>query len=102
MIVQDKCKFHLTYCRWYRGKVQHIEIGQGTKLVDVFFVDYGESVLMSCKDVQPLPSHLERTPFQAVECCLVDIECVDQEWDETFDQLVTIGEKLLHAEVGLF
>jgi len=82
--------------------VKYIEVNEGSnKMVDVFFVDYGETELISYKDVQPLPSLFERTPFQAIECCLVDIEGVDQEWDETFDQLVTIGEKLLHAEVSV-
>jgi len=57
--------------------------------------------MINYKDVQPLPSVFERLPFQAIECSLVDVACVDQEWDETFERLVTIGEKLLHAEVSI-
>jgi Tudor domain len=81
--------------------VRNLQFDATEKLVDVFFVDYGESELVSPMDIQPMPTHLEQTPFQAIECCLIDIECADAEWDDTFDKLVTIGEKVLHAEASI-
>lgn len=79
-----------------------IEIDPEGKMVDVFFVDYGESVITNCNDIQPLPVHFEKIQFQAIECCLVNVECNGTEWDDTFETLITIGDKILHAEVLCF
>ena len=86
-------------CRWYRGKVQAVTSRQ----VDVFFVDYGETELIDRSDVHPLPAiaYYEQTPFQAIECCVLDIESNEDEWDFTFDSLAPIGTKVFHAEVSI-
>lgn len=81
--------------------MRDVQFNLGVRWVDVFFVDYGESELVSPACVQPMPAHFLQTPFQAIECCLIDIECVGDEWDDTFEKLVTIGEKVLHAKVSI-
>jgi Tudor domain len=94
--------FPVFTCRWYRGKIVAVELHSSPRQVDVFFVDYGESEYVKLTDVHPLPAAFNGIPFQAVECCLVDVECVGDEWDDTFDKIVTpMGQKLLHAEVFL-
>ena len=82
---------------WCRGKVRSVEMQN----VDVFFVDYGDCEILSSTDLLPLPPCFEQIPFEAIECCLVDIECIGNEWDNTFDNIVTIGEKILDAEAGI-
>ena len=48
----------------------------------MFFVDYGDSEYLKYEDILPMPVFLRRMPFQAIECCCLDIEPMDIDWNE--------------------
>jgi len=50
--------------------------------VDVFFVDYGDSEVVSCDELLPMPVVVRRLLFQAIECSCLDIEPVDIQWND--------------------
>jgi hypothetical protein len=70
--------------RWYRGKVigDPVHSDDDTVKVNVFFVDYGNMEQVDLCDILPMPYVLRRTPFQAIECCCIDVEFIDLDWDE--------------------
>ena len=86
------------YHRWYRAKI--ISVAADDK-VDVFFLDYGDAEYVSSADILPIPLVLRRMPFQAIECCCLDIESVGSEWSETIcDEFMDLFyNKTFHAQV---
>ncbi|KAM4625880.1 ATP-dependent RNA helicase TDRD9 [Polymixia lowei] len=50
-------------CLYYRAKVLHV---RGTS-VEVFFLDFGNTALVSCRSLRELPSDLMSHPFQGQE-----------------------------------
>jgi len=65
-------KYSLDDC-WYRGKV----VGQRDKLVDIYFVDFGNTDKVDDINVLALPQEFGRLPVQAIKCGIADLEDVD-------------------------
>lgn len=64
---------------WYRGKV----LSQRGKLVDVYFVDFGNTDKVDASDVLALPSEFgEVVETQAVKCGLAGVEEINGKWDK--------------------
>ncbi|KAL3874648.1 hypothetical protein ACJMK2_037630 [Sinanodonta woodiana] len=92
---------------YYRAKVQSLdrrcfkENGKDVwrDIVEVFFVDYGNSTELPKEELRELPSDLLQIPFQAVECRLKGIrpsaiKCPDGKWTkealEIFRTLIAV------------
>ncbi|KAL4238351.1 ATP-dependent RNA helicase tdrd9 [Mactra antiquata] len=88
---------------YYRGRVSAVQnkfderIRAYREVVEVFFLDYGNTAEMSREELRELPSHLLNAPFQAFECRLIKIRpspilCPDGVWTsdatKAFTQLV--------------
>jgi len=66
---QDNC--------WYRGKA----IGQRGKIVEVYFVDFGNTEKLDARDVLALPSEFGEIETQAVKAGLAGIEELGGNWE---------------------
>lgn len=65
------CLARFTDDRYYRGRVVSNEPGN---MVKVFFIDYGETLVLSCSHVQPCPENIiKRIPAQAIPCHLAHV-----------------------------
>ncbi|KAJ8298883.1 hypothetical protein KUTeg_022943 [Tegillarca granosa] len=69
---------------WYRAKVMGVE---GNK-IDIFYVDYGDSVYIEKNKLRKLCSQFLSLPFQAVECCLANIQPSGDSWSEECIEIV--------------
>ena len=67
---QDNC--------WYRGKV----VGQRGKLVDVYFVDFGNTEKVDSTDVLALPVDFGGLETQAMKVGLAGLEEINGKWDK--------------------
>lgn len=63
--------------RWYRAKIIALP---GNKMVEVFYVDYGNQELMAWNQIRKLHSRFLRLPAQAIHCSLNDIVPSQQQW----------------------
>lgn len=77
---------------WYRGKV----VRKGANEVSVFFIDYGNTEIVSFENVRKLPSLLKHIEPLTTKCVLVDETPVTGEW--TAEQIDAVKEKLLYQE----
>ncbi|XP_069119079.1 probable ATP-dependent RNA helicase spindle-E [Argopecten irradians] len=88
---------------YYRARVDNVirtqlpHTNQFRESLEVFFVDYGNSAVVSREDVRELPDVVADVPFQAVECFLCGIrpsviKCPDGRWTQqafnTFQSMV--------------
>ena len=79
MFLQDGC--------WYRGKV----LSQRGKLVEVYFVDFGNTDKVDASDVLALPSEFgEAVETQAVKCGLAGVEEINGKWDKFSSGKLTV------------
>lgn len=78
---------------WYRACILGV-VGDG---VDVYFVDYGDSLLVSKQAIRKLSDEFKELPFQAKECCLAGIQpsngkCWCEEAIVAFEDLVHVAK----------
>lgn len=82
-------------------------------LVDVYYVDFGDSDYLKLSEIRKLPDRFYELPLQAIECALDDIQLVEdeEEWSEDaidyFEEITysglwkTLELKLIkHSSVG--
>lgn len=74
--------------KWYRAEVVGIlpsEYDPRNVVLDVFFVDYGDSQYVDPKDVYSISTNFLTLRFQAIECFLAEVKparpSLDDEWD---------------------
>ncbi|KAH3857352.1 hypothetical protein DPMN_099959, partial [Dreissena polymorpha] len=76
---------------YYRAQIMGManrfdqQLGSYRLVVEVFFVDYGNTAEVPKEELRELPSHLLKAPFQAMECELICIrpsalKCPDGKW----------------------
>lgn len=67
---------------WHRGEVKGIEVEKN--LVDIYYVDYGDSDYVNLSDLRRLEPKFYELPLQAVEFRLDGIELPDdvKSWSE--------------------
>jgi endonuclease YncB( thermonuclease family) len=67
---------------WHRGEVKGIEVEKN--LVDIYYVDYGDSDYVNFRDLRRLEPKFYELPLQAVEFRLDGIELPDEvkSWSE--------------------
>lgn len=75
---------------WYRAKVMGVE---GDK-IDIFYVDYGDSVYIGKDKLRKLCSQYLSLPFQAIECCFANIQPSGSTWS---DDCIEILEDLTYC-----
>lgn len=101
-IITTQFKYDL---KWYRAKVVGIlpsEFDPRNVVLDVFFVDYGDSQYVDPKDVYSIRMDYLTLRFQAIECFLADViparPSPDGDWDSesmtVFDTL-TNGKRII-------
>ena len=90
-------------CRWYRGKVESCS---GQDQSEIFFVDTGETEDLNRQDIAPLASNFRKLPFQAIECSLMDVVSIGDDWTEDVSNFLMDstanedgGTALLEAQV---
>lgn len=64
---------------WYRARIT--EIGE-EGLVDLYYVDYGDSGKISIDKLRELKPEHKQLPFQAIECFLAGVTPKDGEWSQ--------------------
>ena len=83
--------------RWYRGMVVDVH----SSGVELYFVDYGNTEVVSLSDVRVLQNELLAWEVQCFCCSLVNCHPVGSEWDESaagvFSELT--ASKLLQAHI---
>ncbi|XP_074658968.1 tudor and KH domain-containing protein-like [Tubulanus polymorphus] len=77
---------------WYRAEVKSID----DDLLDLYYVDYGDSGDINFKNVRPLRSDFFALPFQAIECRLADVSPADGAAGWT-DEAISTFEELSHC-----
>lgn len=55
---------------WYRVEIKGIETKKNKKIVDVYFVDYGDMAYIDLKHLRKLPEQFYEVPLQAIKCQL--------------------------------
>ncbi len=66
--------------RWFRAEIQGFKFMNNKKMLDVFYVDYGNCEYLDVKELRRLPEKFTALPWQAIECSLDDI--ADGDWSE--------------------
>ena len=65
--VGDFCvAWHPDNRMWYRGRI----IDHGSSMVDVRFIDYGQTCMVPVQDLRPIDPRFMRLNAQAFQCCL--------------------------------
>ncbi|XP_066290762.1 uncharacterized protein [Branchiostoma lanceolatum] len=85
--------------RWYRARVQLL---QDEEMCEVFYLDHGDSAVISSSSLKEPWEEVMQLPFQAIEACLGSIlPLPDQQWtEESGDELWDmVFEKMLFAQV---
>jgi hypothetical protein len=59
---------------WQRAEIKSLEIRDNETLIDIFYVDYGDSDFAKLPKLRKLKSKFLSLSLQAVECGLADIE----------------------------
>ena len=85
---------------WFRARVLEVK----ENLVDVYYVDYGDSELIPRSQVMTLRRDFLSLPFQAFECSLAEVQPVGGEWAEEaiilFESLTYVAKwKVLMAQM---
>lgn len=57
----------------YRAEVLQLKVSSDEKVATLYFVDYGDTDDVACKDLYELRTDLLRLHFQAIECFLARI-----------------------------
>ena len=61
---------------WYRALVTKVT---ADKIVQVFYVDFGNSEELPFSEIRRIPDHMTQLPMQAMKCRLAGIQPVDEE-----------------------
>ena len=65
---------------WHRAQVKGFTVDSATQsdLVDIYFVDFGDSVYTTLDKIRVLSDQFYALPFQAVECAVDNIKLNEQ------------------------
>ncbi|KAL1464777.1 hypothetical protein WDU94_004395 [Cyamophila willieti] len=85
--------FHLDQ-RWYRAQVVSISSSSQPPTLELYFVDYGDSVDVPQPRVFALDPRFLGLRFQAIECSLAHVQPVGGSWSE---EAITCFEDLTHV-----
>lgn len=66
--------------KWYRAEVLNLDVN--TSHAELYYVDYGDTDSLQCKDLYELRTDFLRLHFQAIECFLARVEPVGNVWSE--------------------
>ncbi|XP_035226750.1 tudor and KH domain-containing protein homolog [Stegodyphus dumicola] len=83
---------------WYRAQVVEVSNGEkdNEKQIHVFYLDFGDSAVLKPNLIAVLKPDFLSIPFQAIECCLADVEPIKDEWSleasEEFEKLVYLAQ----------
>ncbi|XP_060522756.1 tudor and KH domain-containing protein homolog isoform X2 [Cylas formicarius] len=73
--------------KWYRAEILDVKYKGEEKMAELYYVDYGDTDNVPCKDLFELRTDFLRLHFQAIECYLARIEPVGESWsEEAIDQ----------------
>ncbi|XP_067126262.1 LOW QUALITY PROTEIN: tudor domain-containing protein 15-like [Centruroides vittatus] len=64
---------------WYRARIEGIN---DKGLYNAYFVDYGNSEILSKYHIRQLKNDFLKLPFQAIPCKLIDVEPVGNGWSD--------------------
>ncbi|CAH1780075.1 unnamed protein product [Owenia fusiformis] len=79
-------------CEWYRGVTLAC---RNSIEFEVFFLDYGERSWVKKNDILPILDAHRELPFQAIECCIADVQPRDSSWsEESGDYLHSLGRRV--------
>lgn len=70
---------------WHRAEIKSIVHQNDGPLIDIYFVDYGDSAFVSIDKIRVLDQKFYSIPLQAVQCQLYNIEFAESE-DPTMSQ----------------
>ncbi|CAG9863106.1 unnamed protein product [Phyllotreta striolata] len=72
--------------KWYRAEVlnllEEVANDDNEKRAELYYVDYGDTDVVACKDVYELRTDFLRLHFQAIECFLARVEPTGDSWSE--------------------
>ncbi|XP_018576864.1 tudor and KH domain-containing protein homolog isoform X2 [Anoplophora glabripennis] len=68
--------------KWYRAEVIRLSEDNSEKRAELYYVDYGDTDILPCKDLYELRTDFLRLHFQAIECFLARIEPIGEAWSE--------------------
>jgi len=90
---------------FYRGKVvsKFVELQLDlaeVEMVEIFFIDFGNTGTVPASSVRPLPATLQALPAFAFRCSMYDCMAVDKDTTLEFSRLVT-GHILLMEVMGV-
>ncbi|KAK7601067.1 hypothetical protein V9T40_008508 [Parthenolecanium corni] len=83
--------------RWYRAKVCEVSKDDQNILqsvVDLYLLDFGESIYEKVSNLRPIPSEFLNLNFQAIECGLSNINPIASTWT---DEAIQFFENAVHV-----
>ncbi|XP_030758561.1 tudor and KH domain-containing protein homolog [Sitophilus oryzae] len=80
--------------KWYRAEVLETKYKSDEKVAKLYYVDYGDTDYLPCKDLYELRTDFLRLHFQAIECFLARIDPVGEKWSE---EAIDRFEELSHV-----
>ncbi|XP_076271261.1 tudor and KH domain-containing protein homolog [Rhynchophorus ferrugineus] len=91
--------------KWYRAEVLETFYKSNEKVAKLYYVDYGDTDELPCKDLYELRTDFLRLHFQAIECFLAKIDPVGDTWSEEaidrFEELSHVAQwKKLSARIN--
>ncbi|XP_050298651.1 tudor and KH domain-containing protein homolog [Anthonomus grandis grandis] len=91
--------------KWYRAEVLSTSFNSEEKMALLYYVDYGDTDTVACKDLYELRTDLLRLHFQAIESFLARVEPVGESWTEEaidkFEELAQVAQwKKLSARIN--
>ncbi|KAL1497227.1 hypothetical protein ABEB36_008223 [Hypothenemus hampei] len=93
--------------KWYRAEVIDTIEKSGEKMATLYYLDYGDTDVMSYKELLELRTDFLRLHFQAIECFLARIEPIGDSWPEEaidrFEELAQVAQwKKLFAKINCY
>ncbi len=77
---------------WFRVEIQGYKFMNNKKMLDVFYVDYGNCEYLDVKDLRRLPEKFNELPWQAIESSLDNIN--EENWTE---ESIVFFEKIVDS-----
>lgn len=81
---------------WYRAQVLKVTNEDEQKKISVFYLDFGDCASLTSDLVCILDAIFFSIPFQAIECCLANIEPKGDKWTteaiEAFEKLAYLAQ----------
>lgn len=93
--------------KWYRAEVLKVINQERDPHAELYFVDYGDTDLVPCKEAYDLRTDFLRLHFQAIECFLAQIEPKNGKWSnealDMFEELTHVAQwKKLLAKINCY